>query len=318
MINFKAKINNEILNRISVIEEFRGEWKAIKQMSPEILNYLKKVATIESVGSSNRIEGNKLSDEEAASYTEILNSIFDDYETISFTEDYIKQLHSTLFKNSSEAESSTQKLMQELIDWTNDNLEKRVYHPLIVIAVFVVHFLTIHPFQDGNGRLSRALTNLLLLKSGYSYVVYSSLEAAIEDNKSEYYQTLRKTQETFKSNAEDYTDWINFFTKILEKQKVRLEYKINQQETSSANHYIDENVFKSDRTINEEEIIADLPIAAVKIYKLFEEVDRVDLKYIHANVDEHEGKIKRALKLMQDKGLIKKHGVTNGSWYVKM
>ena len=53
------------------------------------------------------------------------------------------------------------------------------------------------------------------------------------------------------------------------------------------------------------------------IYKLFEEVDRVDLKYIHANVDEHEGKIKRALKLMQDKGLIKKHGVTNGAWYVK-
>lgn len=370
MINFKAKINNEILNRISIIEEFRGEWKAIKQMSPEILNYLKKVATIESVGSSNRIEGNKLSDkevekilsnvkitsfksrdeEEVAGYAEVSNLIFNDYEIVPFTENYIKQLHSILLKYSSKDERhrgeykklsnsvsafdengkeigvifetatpfDTPNLMKELIDWTNDNLEKRVYHPLILIAVFVVHFLAIHPFQDGNGRLSRVLTNLLLLKAGYGYVAYSSLEAVVEDNKSEYYLALRKTQETLKGNESDYSAWIDFFIKILEKQKVRLEYKISQIEMSNAENHFKENKFKNHTAKNEEEIIEDLPIAAVKIYKLFEEVDRVDLKYIHANVDEHEGKIKRALKLMQDKGLIKKHGVTNGAWYVKI
>ena len=124
MINYKAKINNEILNRISIIEEFRGEWKAIKQMSPEILNYLKKVATIESVGASNRIEGNKLSDkevekilsnvkmtsfksrdeEEVAGYAEVSNLIFNDYEIVPFTENYIKQLHSILLKYSSKDE----------------------------------------------------------------------------------------------------------------------------------------------------------------------------------------------------------------------
>ena len=361
MINFKLKINNELLNRISDIEEFRGEWKAIKQMSPDILNYLKKIATIESVGSSNRIEGNKLSDkevenilsnvkmtsfksrdeEEVAGYAEVSNLIFNDYEIIPLTENYIKQLHSILLKYSSKDERhrgeyktisnsvsafdengkeigvvfetaspfDISNLMKELIDWTNDNLEKKFYHPLILISVFVVHFLAIHPFQDGNGRLSRVLTNLLLLKTGYSYAAYSSLEAVVEDNKSEYYLALRKTQQTMKSNEPDYSAWIDFFIKILEKQKLRLEYKINQIEISNAENH---------KMKNEDEIIEDLPIAAVKIYKLFEEVDRVDLKYIHANVDEHEGKIKRALKLMQDKGLIKKHGVTNGAWYVKI
>lgn len=124
MISFQPKINNEILNRISLIDEFKGEWKAIRQMSPEVLNYLKKIATIESVGSSNRIEGNKLSDkeverilsnvkmtsfksrdeEEVAGYEEVSNLIFNDYEIIPFTENYIKQLHSILLKYSSKDE----------------------------------------------------------------------------------------------------------------------------------------------------------------------------------------------------------------------
>lgn len=370
MINFRLKINNELLNRISIIEEFRGEWRAIKQMSPEILSYLKRVAMIESVGSSNRIEGNKLSnievekilsnvkitsfkskdEEEVAGYAEVSNLIFNDYEIIPLTENYIKQLHSILLKYSSKDERhrgeyktisnsvsafdengeeigvafetaspfDTPNLMKELIDWMNDNLEKKFYHPLILISVFVIHFLAIHPFQDGNGRLSRVLTNLLLLKTGYSYTAYSSLEAVVEDNKSEYYLALRKTQQTMKSNEPDYSAWIDYFIKMLEKQKVRLEYKINQINMNNVENHTEENIFKNYASKNEEEIIEDLPIAAVKIYKLFEEVDRVDLKYIHANVDEHEGKIKRALKLMQDKGLIKKHGVTNGAWYVKI
>jgi hypothetical protein len=77
----------------------------------------------------------------------------------------------------------TPRLMDELIDWTNAALRDKSQHPLLVIAVFTVTFLEIHPFQDGNGRLSRVLTTLLLLKSGYSYVPYSSLESVIEANK---------------------------------------------------------------------------------------------------------------------------------------
>ena len=246
MIHFNYTINSDILNKISQIDEFKGEWKAIKQMEPEVLAHLKKVATIESIGSSNRIEGNKLSDkeiekllsniqitsfknrdeEEVGGYAEVSNLIFDDYEIIPLNENYIKQLHSILLKHSSKdahhkgeyktlsnsvsafdqngkeigvvfetaSPFDTPRLMDELIQWTNHNLENRIIHPIIIIAIFIVHFLAIHPFQDGNGRLSRLLTNLLLLKCGYNYVMYSSLESIIEENKSSYYLALRKTQ----------------------------------------------------------------------------------------------------------------------------
>ena len=73
--------------------------------------------------------------------------------------------------------------MQQLVEWTNQALTGKVMHPLLVIAVFVVRLLAIHPFQDGNGRLSRILTTLLLLRGGYAYVPYASLESVIEENK---------------------------------------------------------------------------------------------------------------------------------------
>ena len=371
MSEIKLIISNEVLNRISIIDEFKGEWKAIRQMNPDTLNYLKKVATIESVGSSNRIEGNKLSDkevekilsnlkmtsfksrdeEEVAGYAEVSNLVFNDYEIIPFNENYIKQLHSILLKHSTKDERhrgeyknisnsvsafdkdgkeigvvfetatpfETPKLMEELIKWTNDNIENRIFHPLIVIAIFVVRFLAIHPFQDGNGRLSRVLTNLLLLKSGYNYIQYSSLEAVVEDNKSEYYIALRKTQGTFKTDEVDYDTWIDFFIKILEKQKVRLEYKIKQIEYKEKDNDIKEKNIDNIKNINNEnkKVLDELPIAAANIYKLFGSVDRLDLKYIREHISESEGKIKRSLKLLQEKGLIKKYGVTNGCWYVR-
>jgi hypothetical protein len=79
----------------------------------------------------------------------------------------------------------TPRLMAELVEMTRDNLESGDLHPLINIALFIVVFLEIHPFQDGNGRLSRILTTSLLLRSGYAYVPYSSLESFIEQSKIE-------------------------------------------------------------------------------------------------------------------------------------
>ena len=267
--NFDIKINNQMLTIISEIDEFNGSWKLLGQMAPEKLQALKKVATIESVGSSNRIEGNKLSDkqveellsrinkqsfanrdeEEVAGYAKLADTIFEDWEVIPLSENYIKQLHKILLEYSSKDEKhkgeyrkisnavaaydnngkelgvvfetatpfETPLKMQELIEWTNKNLADRFYHPLIVIGVFVVNFLAIHPFQDGNGRLSRALTNLLLLKSGYAYVPYSSTESIIEDNKEGYYRALRQTQTTLNSEP-NYEPWLMFFLKTLQKQ----------------------------------------------------------------------------------------------------
>ena len=234
------KINNQMLSIISELDEFKGSWKLLGQMMPEKLKSLKKVATIESVGSSNRIEGNKLTDkqiekllsnikkqsfstrdeQEVLGYAKLMDTIFDDYEVIPLSENYIKQLHKILLQYSVKDEKlrgkykkisnavaaynekgeeigivfdtatpfETPLRMEKLVNWTKKNLEDKFFHPLIVIGIFIVEFLAIHPFEDGNGRLSRALTCLLLLKSGYNYMQYSSLEAVIEDNKEGYYR----------------------------------------------------------------------------------------------------------------------------------
>jgi len=112
----------------------------------------------------------------------------------------------------------TPKKMQELVSWTQKELKTENHHPLLVIGNFLVDFLKIHPFQDGNGRISRVLTNQLLLKEGYLYMPYVSHEKLIEDNKNDYYLSLRQSQKTFGSKSEDIGPWLNFFLDVLLKQ----------------------------------------------------------------------------------------------------
>jgi len=112
----------------------------------------------------------------------------------------------------------TPKEMIELVEWTKQSLKEKKYHPLLIIGNFIVEFLNIHPFQDGNGRVSRILTNLILLQQGYLYIPYVSHEKLVEDNKPEYYLALRKSQKTFKTGKEDINPWLDFFLTILLKQ----------------------------------------------------------------------------------------------------
>ena len=347
--NLDIKINNQILAIISEIDEFKGSWKLWQQMSPEKLQALKKVATIESVGSSNRIEGNKLSDkqveellsrinkqsfanrdeEEVAGYAKLADTIFEDWEVIPLSENYIKQLHKILLEYSLKDEKhkgeykkisnavaaydsegkelgivfetatpfETPLKMQELIEWTNKNLNDRFYHPLIIIGIFVVNFLAIHPFQDGNGRLSRALTNLLLLKAGYKYIPYSSTESIIEDNKEAYYRALRQTQTTLKSKP-DYTPWLMFFLKTLQKQKIRLEYKLEHTESKKVSNLA-------------------LPKISAKIMEVFETKDRATISELAELTSTNINTIKKHLANLVKQNYLIKHGSTCGAWYTK-
>ncbi|MEN8123218.1 MAG: Fic family protein, partial [Bacteroidota bacterium] len=260
MLNPLINITSGVLNLIAKIDEFKGEWKTIGNMALERLDALKHVATIESIGSSTRIEGVKLTDreieqllsgldkksfgsrdeQEVAGYADAMNIVFESYEDILFTENYIRQLHKLLLQYSSKdtrhrgeykkmpnhveafdhdgkslgvifetsSPFDTPKEMEELMEWTATQLKEKELHPLLIISVFIVHFLAIHPFQDGNGRLSRVLTTLLLMKEGYLYVPYSSLESVIEKNKDYYYLALRRSQATFRSEYPDYESWI--------------------------------------------------------------------------------------------------------------
>lgn len=188
-------------------------------------------------------------EEENAGYADLLGRIFDNYKTLRLTEGLILQFHNIMLRFSkkdrkhcgkyktsdnvvvAKNEKSEEvvlfrptppylvkKEMDDILFWTQNQLEKNKLHPLLVIADFVFEFLAIHPFYDGNGRLSRALTNFLLLKKGYSYIPYVSLEEIIENHQSEYYLSLRAAQKKHKTENEDITAWINFFLDTLIKQ----------------------------------------------------------------------------------------------------
>ncbi|EAT58837.1 Fic family protein [Chlorobium ferrooxidans] len=275
------QITQEILSLVARIDEFKGAWRALGMLAPDRLSALRRVATIESIGSSTRIEGSKLSDrevesllsnlviqsfetrdeQEVAGYAELMDLVFESWPNIPFNENHIKQFHQILlrhsgkdarhrgqYKTSSNSVAAfdnnskqigivfetatpfdTPRLMAELVAWVNDEREREQLHPLLIIAIFVVVFLEIHPFQDGNGRLSRVLTTLLLLQAGYAYVPYSSLESVIELNKEAYYLALRQTQGLIRTDTPNWQPWLLFFLRSLADQVRRLEKKVERE-----------------------------------------------------------------------------------------
>jgi Fic family protein len=134
--------------------------------------------------------------------------------------------------------------MQELVSWTNRELAGTSHHPLLVVAVFIVRYLAIHPFQDGNGRLARVLTNLLLLRVGYTYVPYSSLERVIEESREQYYRGLRSAQGTLDRDESHLMDWLRYFLMCLIEQKNTLAEKVKREKLMSSLSALDEQLLQ--------------------------------------------------------------------------
>lgn len=278
------------------LDEFKGRWQALGKVAPDRLSALRRVATIESVGSSTRIEGAKLSDDEVdrllsgldvrsfrsrdeqevAGYAEVMELVFEGWGDMPLTENHVKQLHGALLKYSDKDERhrgqyktqsnqveafdeagrsvgvifqtaspfETPMKMAELVGWTNAALAANEHHALLVIGTFVVRFLAVHPFQDGNGRLARVLTTLLLLRTGYSYVPYSSLERIVEENKDDYYRTLRRAQSTLDQDESRLGDWLLFFLRCLVQQKDVLARKIERERLMAARSPLTEQLLE--------------------------------------------------------------------------
>jgi Fic family protein len=273
--NFNLNIDWKLINLISEIDRFDANWTAVERKESHSLKELKNIATVKSVGASNRIEGNKMSDEEVdvllqkiditnltdrdsqevVGYFEVLDLISESYEKINLSENHIKSLHNSLLKYSAkdkwhkgnfkthsnaveasfpdgtrqiifqttEAGFATEDAIRLLISWYHLELE---VHPLIKIASFVYDFLSVHPFQDGNGRMSRLISTLLLLKNGYKWIEYVSFEHEIEKRKNEYYQVLRSCQA--QRPGEDITVWILFFLSCLSNIQKQLMMKLDK------------------------------------------------------------------------------------------
>lgn len=265
-----ANIPQNLWSLINQIDELKGQWVGGAKINPQALGRLRRSVLVTSTGASTRIEGAKLSDEdiekmmrglsiqkfadrdiqEVQGYYELLENVFNAWNSIPLSESTVKHLHRELLKYVekdklhrgeykkienkvemiNEAGQSigilfdttpaylTPKEMQELVEWAQEELILKEIHPLLVIGNFLVEFLNIHPFQDGNGRLSRVLTNLLLLQSGYAYTPYVSHEKLVEENKAEYYIALRKSQKTLKTANVNITPWLEFFLHVLLKQ----------------------------------------------------------------------------------------------------
>lgn len=339
------QITPEILGLVARIDEFKGAWRALGTLAPDRLSALRRVATIESIGSSTRIEGSKLSDrdverllanleiklfasrdeQEVAGYAGVMALVFASWADIPLTENHIKQLHQTLLRHSEKdvwhrgnyktqpnsvaafdaagaqigvvfetaSPFDTPRLMAELVAWVKAERDAGRLHPLLIVAVFVVVFLEIHPFQDGNGRLSRALTTLLLLQAGYAYVPYSSLESVVEQNKEAYYLALRRTQGTIRTGSPDWQPWLLFFLQSLAEQVHRLEKKIEREKL----------------------VLAKLPELSLRIVEFAREHGRVTMGDAIKLTGASRNTLKEHFRTLVERGTLSQNGRGRGAWY---
>jgi len=345
-LNFSFKTNQQILKLISFIDTFKGKWNILEQKENRYLQELRKIATIESIGSSTRIEGVKLTnkeieniinnlninnlktrdEQEVVGYWETLDTIIDNFTDMRISENYIKQLHSILLKYSDKDEKHkgsykqltnkvvatypdggqrvifkttephlVDKEMSELIDWTNSNFKNQEIHPLIIIATFIYEFLSIHPFQDGNGRLSRLLTTLLLLQQEYMFVQYVSFENVIETKKKEYYKALMDGQKDRNTDKEIIDNWIVYFLDCIQILIQRLESKYQI--------YKDTKVYLNERQKQIKEII--IKNQPLKISDLMKHLENYS-----------KNTIKKDLEYLRNEGVVETIGRNKGTLYM--
>jgi Fic family protein len=338
------KITPRIVKLIAEIDEFKGYWKGMKRLSAQRLAEMRILATIESIGSSTRIEGAALSnrevaalleglerrsfrsrdEQEVAGYAEAMKLIHDSHGEITLTENNIKYLHKVILQFSAKdswhlgeykkhpnhvaafdakgnqigiifktaSPLDTPRLMKQLVRTTRERFQDEDIHPLLTIADFTVRFLAIHPFQDGNGRLSRILTNLLLVRNGYTFAQYSSHERIVEANKDQYYQALRSSQQKLESLQDFSLTWAAFFLELLKKQKDELKAKIDRERNAHR-----------------------LPDLSLKIESLAKDHGRVTVAFLTGELKANRNTIKKHLQKLVEFGRLVKHGKGRGTYY---
>lgn len=264
---------------------------------------------------------------EVKGYYELLGVVFENWRSLRFSESAIKHFHKALLKyvekdkrhrgdykkgenkvvmTNEEGKAIatlfnptpaylTPKEMLELVEWTLKELKDQKIEPLLVIGNFIVEFLNIHPFQDGNGRASRILTNLLLLQAGYLYMPYVSHEKLVEDNKAEYYIALRRSQTSFKSKKENIIPWLEFFFDIFLQQS-EMAIKILSRE-------------------NVEKILSPFQL---KVWQYVQTVSESTPKQISENTEVYRPTINQVLSRLLDLKLIERIGIGRATRYRKL
>lgn len=276
-------MNNNIVNLLSSIHEYKGKQELYIEAKPDILSSLLSIARVQSTSYSNKIEGIYTSDkrvseivnhkvepknrneEEIAGYRDVLSTIHESYDYINLNSSVIMQLHRDLYKYSGigyggkfkdsqnyieeELEDGTKKIrftplspvetpiaIEELCNSYNEIISKGEIDPLLIIPIFILDFVSIHPFNDGNGRMSRLLTLLLLYKAGYIVGKYISIEKIIEETKETYYDSLEKSSVNWHNNKNDYSYFVEYYLGVIlsayKEFSSRVEYITNKKMTA--------------------------------------------------------------------------------------
>ncbi len=334
------KWDNEIISLLTRIYEYKGRQELYLNQKPSVLEKLVEIAKIQSVETSNKIEGIRTSqsrmgkllsdktspknrdEEEILGYRDVLNTIHENYEYISLNSNHILQLHRDLYKYSGSSIGGKYKNVQNevqeelltgekivrfmtlapfetpfaidsICENFNFEIEKNDVDALILIPVFIHDFLCIHPFNDGNGRMSRLLTTLLLYKNGYAVGKYISLESKIEKNKSKYYSTLEKSGRGWHDGDEDVSPFIKYILGIIISAYKDFEDRVD---------YIDNKMSAVDQVKN----VIDKTLGKINKKDLVEKCPNISVK-----------SIERALKILLDDAYIIKKGKGRATFYIK-
>lgn len=332
--------DNEMLNYLSQISEYKGRQALYLDRSVKTLDRLVEVAKIQSTVSSNEIEGiattnrrakqlltekttpHNRNEEEILGYRRVLEVIHENYEYIPLTPNYILQLHRDLYQYVPSSHGGRFKNIQNyvtetLLDGTTRTifeplppyevepalnqlcatldvaLKKEEVNPLLLIFTFIHDFLCIHPFNDGNGRLSRLLTTLLLYRSGYVVGRYISLEKKIEETKSAYYRSLQKSGIGWHEEEEDATPFVKYMLGILIAAYRDFEDRVDIfGEKTSAIDRVTATVGQKLGKFTKSEILESTPELSAS-------------------------SVEAALKRLADEGLIVKHGKGPSTFYTR-
>ena len=211
---------------------------------------------------NNKVEPNNRNEEEIAGYRDVLNMICENYQNIDISSNVILQLHRDLYKYTSFSYGGKYKDSQNYIEETledgsknirftpltpletpiaidelcknyNEAIKNSDIDPLFVIPVFIHDFVSIHPFNDGNGRMSRLLTLLLLYKAGYIVGEYISIEKIIEETKERYYESLSNSSVGWHDNINNYSNFSEYYLEVIllayQEFSSKLEYIFNKK-----------------------------------------------------------------------------------------
>ncbi len=250
-------ISQTLLMTVGKLGEYRGRQELYRDQSPELLETLKRVAVIQSVESSNRIEGVTVaadrleaivakkstpkghSEQEVAGYRDVLAEIHTNASRMSVSPEFILRFHRQMYARTPEkggrwkdkdnaileilpegrqvvrfrpvSALATPEFIKKLCLYYHRMKDQHEAEPLLSIASFIFDFECIHPFWDGNGRIGRLLTLLLLYQAGYEVGRFISLERIVEDSKESYYESLLRSSHGWHEARHDLRPWWNYF-----------------------------------------------------------------------------------------------------------